>query len=126
MVFKETCSNHVFLVLKIPQLDAELQVGSHEGRVEVENHLLCPSNHTLDAAQDTVGFPGCKSTLLAPVFHLPVSPTPSLQGCSKAILLSACFDTGDCSNSGALLNFLRFKGSPLYTYLFTLSKSFQS
>lgn len=33
---------------------------------EGKNHLLCPSDHTVfDAAQDTVGFLGCKCPLLA-------------------------------------------------------------
>ncbi|CAN0071273.1 unnamed protein product, partial [Bubo scandiacus] len=39
-------------------------VGSHESRVEGENHLPQPAGHaSLDAAQDTAGFLGCKHTL---------------------------------------------------------------
>jgi len=40
-------------------------VGSHKSRVERENHLPQPARHpALDAAQDTVGFWGCKWTFL--------------------------------------------------------------
>ena len=46
----------VSLVLGAPELDAVLQVGSHESRVEGQNHLPRPAGHTsLDATQDTVG-----------------------------------------------------------------------
>jgi len=42
--------------------------GSHESRVEGQNQLPQPAGHTsLDAAQDMVGFLGCKRTLLAHV-----------------------------------------------------------
>ena len=38
----------------------------HKGRIEGDNHLPCSASHSsFDAAQDTVGLPGCKSTLLA-------------------------------------------------------------
>jgi len=43
-------------------------VGSHQSRVEGQNPLPRPAGHaSLDAAQDTAGFLGCKLTLLAPV-----------------------------------------------------------
>ncbi|KAK4830062.1 hypothetical protein QYF61_008400 [Mycteria americana] len=59
---------HVLLVLRAPELGAVLQVGSHQGRVEGQNHLLQPAGHaSFDAAQVTVGFLGCKCTLLAHV-----------------------------------------------------------
>ncbi|NXC65955.1 LBN protein, partial [Anhinga anhinga] len=46
-------------------LDAALQVGSHQSRVEGQNHLPRPAGHaSFDAAQDTLGFLGCKCTLL--------------------------------------------------------------
>jgi len=46
----------ILLVLGAPELDAALQVGSHESRVEGQNHLPRPAGHTsLDATQDTVG-----------------------------------------------------------------------
>jgi len=42
--------------------------GSHKSGVEGQNRLPCPAGHaSLDAAQDTVGFLGCKCTLLAHV-----------------------------------------------------------
>ncbi|KAK4828848.1 LOW QUALITY PROTEIN: hypothetical protein QYF61_000905 [Mycteria americana] len=59
---------HVLLVLKTPELDAVLQVGSHQSRVEGQNHLPRPAGHAaFDAAQDTVGLLGCERTLLAHV-----------------------------------------------------------
>jgi len=59
----------VFLVLRAhPELDAGLQVGSHQSRVEGQNHLPPPAGHpSLDAAQDTVGHLGSKHMLLAHV-----------------------------------------------------------
>ena len=75
---------------------------SHRSRVEGPNHLPRPAGHTaFDAAQDTVGFPGCKHTLLTHVqfFIHNVPPSPSSQGCS--LHPAACTDTGDCPDPGA-------------------------
>ncbi|KAK4822945.1 hypothetical protein QYF61_023445 [Mycteria americana] len=59
---------HVFPVLRAPELDAVLQVGSHQSRVEGQNHLPRPAGHaSFDAAQDTVGLLGCEHTVLAHV-----------------------------------------------------------
>ncbi|GAB0196099.1 cAMP-dependent protein kinase inhibitor alpha [Grus japonensis] len=59
---------HVSPVLGPPELDAVLQVGSHQSRVEGQDHLPRPAGHTsFDAAQDTVAFLGCKRTLPAHV-----------------------------------------------------------
>ncbi|KAK4828837.1 hypothetical protein QYF61_000894 [Mycteria americana] len=59
---------HVLLVLKTPELDAVLQVGSHQSRVEGQNHLPRPAGHAaFDAAQDMVGLLGCERTLSAHV-----------------------------------------------------------
>ncbi|KAK4810853.1 LOW QUALITY PROTEIN: hypothetical protein QYF61_008825 [Mycteria americana] len=59
---------HVLLVLRTPELDAILQVGSHQRGVEGQNHLPRPAGHaSLYAAQDTVGFLGCERTLPAHV-----------------------------------------------------------
>ena len=59
---------HVFPVLRTPDLDTVLQVGSHQSSVEGQNHLSCTAGHiALDAAQDTVGILGCERTLLAHV-----------------------------------------------------------
>jgi len=55
-------------MLGAPELDAILQVGSHESRVKGRNPLPRPTGHpSLDAAHDTVGFLGCRCTLLAHV-----------------------------------------------------------
>ncbi|KAK4832092.1 hypothetical protein QYF61_020707 [Mycteria americana] len=55
---------HVLLMLGAPELNAVLRVGSHESGVEGENHLPRPAGPaSFDAAQDTVGFLGCKHTL---------------------------------------------------------------
>ncbi|KAK4816292.1 LOW QUALITY PROTEIN: hypothetical protein QYF61_014590 [Mycteria americana] len=57
---------HVLLVLRTPELDAVLQVESHQSGVEGQNHFPQPAGHaSLDAAQDTVGLLGCKRTLSA-------------------------------------------------------------
>ncbi|KAK4822221.1 hypothetical protein QYF61_011862, partial [Mycteria americana] len=59
---------HVFPVLRAPELDAVLQVGSHQSGVEGQNHLPRPAGHAaFDAAQDMVGFLGCEHTLQAHV-----------------------------------------------------------
>ena len=58
----------VFLVLGTPELDTVLQVWSHCSGVEGQNHLsrlLWHAGHTyFDAAQDMVGFLGCKCPFL--------------------------------------------------------------
>jgi len=47
---------HVFPVLQAPELDARLQVGSHQSGTEGQNPLPRPAGHAaFDAAQDTVG-----------------------------------------------------------------------
>ncbi|KAK4830718.1 hypothetical protein QYF61_013168 [Mycteria americana] len=60
--------DHVLLMLGAPELDAVLQVRSHQSRVEEKNHLPQPADHvSFYAAQDTVGFLGCKCILPAHV-----------------------------------------------------------
>ncbi|KAK4810857.1 hypothetical protein QYF61_008829 [Mycteria americana] len=69
---------HVLLVLRAPELDAVLQVRSHQSGVEWQNHLPRPAGHaSFDAAQDTVGLLGCERTLLAHV-QLFIHQYPSL------------------------------------------------
>ncbi|KAK4833081.1 hypothetical protein QYF61_027743 [Mycteria americana] len=59
---------HVFPVLKVPELDAVLQVRSHQSGLERQNHIPGPAGHaSFDAAQHTVGILGCKHTLPAHV-----------------------------------------------------------
>ena len=54
---------HVFVVLKAPELDAGLQVRSHQSRVA--DHLSqCAGHASFDAAQDMVVL-GCEGTLRA-------------------------------------------------------------
>jgi len=53
-------------VLRAPELDAGLQVGSPQSGAEGQNPLPRPAGHAvLGAAQGTVGVTGCESTLLA-------------------------------------------------------------
>jgi len=59
---------HVLLVLRAPELDSGLQVGSHQSRAEGQNPLPQPAGHAaFGATQDTVGLLGCERTLLARV-----------------------------------------------------------
>ena len=52
-------------VLRTPHLNAVLQVRLHQHRAEGQDHLHWPAGYTsLDAAQDTVSFLGCKGTTL--------------------------------------------------------------
>ena len=52
-------------VLRAWELDAGFHVGSHQSRVEGQNHLPRPAGYaSFDAAQDTVGLLGCKHTLV--------------------------------------------------------------
>jgi len=55
-------------VLRAPELDTGLQVGSHQSRAEGQNPLPRPAAHAFfDAAQDMVGLLGYKWTLSAHV-----------------------------------------------------------
>ncbi|KAK4815585.1 hypothetical protein QYF61_004800 [Mycteria americana] len=95
---------HVFPVLRAPELDAVLQVGSHQSGGEGQNHLPRPAGHTsFDAAQDTVGFLGCEHTLLDHV-QLFIHQYPQVLLC-RAVLnpfIQACIDTGGCPDPGVL------------------------
>ena len=51
-------------VLRAPELDAGLPVGSHQSGAEGQNPLPCPAAHAArDAAQGTVGLLACERTL---------------------------------------------------------------
>ena len=64
-------------VLRTPHLDAVLQVRPHHHRVERQDHFpLFASYDSFGATQNTVGFLGCKSTLLA---HVKLAYPPLLQ-----------------------------------------------
>ncbi|KAJ7413989.1 hypothetical protein WISP_87148 [Willisornis vidua] len=77
---------HIFLVLSTPELYAAFQVGSHESGVQRENHFPQPAGYTsFDAAQNTIGFLGCKHTLLS---HVQVFICQNLQ----VLLLSAALN----------------------------------
>jgi len=62
---KQVC---VCPVLRAPELDTGLQVGSHQNEAEGQNPLPHPADHAAcDAAQDMVGLLGCERTLPAHV-----------------------------------------------------------
>ena len=75
---------NVLLVLRTPELDTVLQVGSHRSRVEWLSHLPQPAGHaSLDAAQVMTGFLSCKCILPACVeFMLNPSSTSTLKSFS--------------------------------------------
>ncbi|KAK4826501.1 hypothetical protein QYF61_009574 [Mycteria americana] len=76
---------HVFPVLRTLELDAVLQVGSHQSGVEGHDHLPQPAGHaSFAAAQDTVGFLGRKHTLLAHV-QLFIHQYPQVLLCRAAL-----------------------------------------
>lgn len=51
-------------VLETSDLNSLLHMGTHDGTIEVGNHLLCPVSHlTFETVQDTVGLLYCKCTL---------------------------------------------------------------
>lgn len=85
------CVKTCFPVLKNPELDAALQLGSQEGRVEGQNPLPQPATHAaLDAAQDAddgnclrlSGLPACTAGS-CPASNLPESTSLSLFQCSQ-------------------------------------------
>ncbi|KAK4829013.1 hypothetical protein QYF61_001769 [Mycteria americana] len=76
---------HVFPVLRTPELDAVLQVGSHQSGAERQNHIPRPAGHTsFDAAQDMVGLLGCECTLSAHV-QLFIHQYPQVLLCRAAL-----------------------------------------
>ena len=59
---------HVSPVVSTSHLDTVLQVRPHQRRVEGQDHLPQPAGHaSFEAVHDTVGFLGCKGTMLADV-----------------------------------------------------------
>jgi len=57
---------HISPVPKTPHLDTVLQVRSDQHRVEGQDHLPHSAGHaSFDAAQNMVGFLGCRGTLLS-------------------------------------------------------------
>jgi len=53
-------SFHVFPALRAPELDTVLQVGSHQSRIDGQNHLPQSAGHTsFDTAQDAFGLLDC-------------------------------------------------------------------
>ena len=69
---------HISPVLRTLHLGTELQVRTHQCRVEGQDHLPQPAGHTsFDASQDTFGFLGCEGTLLAHV-QLPTHQYPQV------------------------------------------------
>jgi len=65
--------------------DTVVQVGPHKSQVEGDNHLPLPVGHSFfNAAQNTVGLPGCKRVLLARV-QLLVHQDPQVLFCRAAL-----------------------------------------
>ncbi|GAB0206720.1 mitochondrial enolase superfamily member 1 [Grus japonensis] len=87
LLWTHSNSSIVSPVLGPPELDAVLQVGSLKSGVEGQDHLPRPAGHSsvFDAAQDTVGFLGCKHTLLTHV-ELLINQYP------QVLLLRAAFN----------------------------------
>ncbi|KAK4826403.1 hypothetical protein QYF61_008690 [Mycteria americana] len=102
---------HAFPVLRTPELDAVLQVGSHQRRVQGQNHLPRPAGHTsFDAAQDTVGLLGCEYTLPAHV-QLFIHPYPKATlkpFIPQPVLIPGVVLTHGRTLHMALLNLMRF------------------
>jgi len=88
----------IFPVPGLAGLVAVLKVRPHKGSVEGDSHLPHPTDHfTSDVPQDTLGLPGCKSTLLS---HVPpfIHQDPQVL-CSRAAfneLFSQSELTWDC------------------------------
>ncbi|KAK4826482.1 hypothetical protein QYF61_009478 [Mycteria americana] len=106
---------HVFPVLRAPELEAALQVGSHQSRAEEQNHLPQPAGHaSFDAAQDIVGCLGCECTLSAHVqlfiHQYPQSLSSGLPSITSSPSLTLHL---------ALLNLMRFTGA----HFLSLSRS---
>ena len=60
--------HHIFAVLEASDQVTVLLPGTQEGIIEGAGYLLRPPGHpSSDGAQDIIGFPGCKRTLLAHV-----------------------------------------------------------
>lgn len=71
-------------MLGSPELYSALQVGSGESKVEGQNHIPQSVGHIFDAAQNVIGFLGCKCTFLA---HI----QPFIQQHPQDLLLRAGF-----------------------------------
>jgi len=94
---------HVLLVLRAPELDRILQVGSHQSRAEGQNHLPHPAGHaSLDVAQDTVGLLGCKCTFVAHVqlFIHQQSQVLLSRAALNSLIPKPCIDTEGCPDPG--------------------------
>jgi len=74
---------YILPLLETPDLNAVLQRGTHKVRIEGDNHLSA-SLFYIKAAQDTIGHPGCKSTLLTHV-QLFIHENPQILLCRAAV-----------------------------------------
>ena len=107
---KERCCSPLIIIVVLLQiisksfpvfgalvLDAVLQMGTHEGRVERDNHLLCLAGHiSFDTSQYTADLPGCKCTLLAHVkffIYQVFLGRAALKKFSKSICISGIVQT---------------------------------
>jgi len=89
---------HVLLVLGAPDLDAGLQVGSHQGGVEWQNHLPCPAAKLLLVQPRILLAFWAASTRwwCMSSFSSTSTPHPSRQGCSQSLHPPACIHTRSC------------------------------
>ena len=85
-----------------PGVATVLLMWPHKGMAVGDNLLSRPAGDTSsNAAQGTVGRPGCREHTAdsCPAFHPPGPPNPSLQGCSsQGVLNPACTHTWDWHN----------------------------
>jgi len=94
-LFQQLC---IRPVLGAPGLDTVLQLRPHKGRIEGANPLPLPADHpAVDAAQNTVGFLGCKSTLLAHaqlfIIRIPIYMVAFSKYFSQSVLMSGIAST---------------------------------
>lgn len=80
--------------------------GCHQSRVERQNHLSLPSGSaSFDAAQDVVGFLGCKHTLLS---HTWLVPRVSFDPFSPSLYLCLSMLQSRCKGLQLVFKFMRF------------------
>ena len=99
---------HVTPVLRTPHLDTVLQARPHQAQVvEGQDHLPHTADYaSFGAAQDMVGFLGCKDTLLVHIqLAIQISPNPFGRALLYPYILQCPYiDSVGCHNSGARLS----------------------
>ncbi|KAK4827484.1 hypothetical protein QYF61_018784 [Mycteria americana] len=107
LLWTHSNSSMSFLCWGPQRLNAVLQAGSHESGVEEENHLPRPAGHcSFDAAQDMVGFLGCKCTL-------PRHDEPLIDQHPQALLLTAALNSNHTdARDRAVFDLLKWANMP--------------